>query len=248
MSMIKRGFTIIEVTLFLAVTGLLFVGIMVGTQNSIWQHRYNDTVQNFADFWRNIYSDTLSPGNYTTDRGGMSDRAIYGKLVVFGTESDGDGAENKIDVYTVTGKADCAENEDGTGCATKTELIDKLVGVDLKASTDSREDYRPKWGAKIQDTEGATYRGLVLVVRHPEIGTVNTLVAPLSGEFNPDTLKDSLKDFGFREADFCVRPDGGSVLENMRSRDVRLVKNARNASGIELIDLDSEDNRCKRAE
>ena len=41
----KLGFTIIEVALFLALTGFLFVAIAVGVQNSIHQQRQNDAVQ-----------------------------------------------------------------------------------------------------------------------------------------------------------------------------------------------------------
>ena len=57
----KHGFTIIEVSLFLAITALLFVGITVGTQNSINQQRYADSVNSFADFLRNVYSQVSNP-------------------------------------------------------------------------------------------------------------------------------------------------------------------------------------------
>ena len=45
----RKGFTLIEIVLFLAITGLLFVGIIVGTNNSIGQQRFTDSVQNFAE-------------------------------------------------------------------------------------------------------------------------------------------------------------------------------------------------------
>ena len=46
MSMIKskRGFTLIEVAIFLAITGALFVSVAVGVQNSVYQQRISDSV------------------------------------------------------------------------------------------------------------------------------------------------------------------------------------------------------------
>ncbi|MBQ1373667.1 prepilin-type N-terminal cleavage/methylation domain-containing protein [Candidatus Saccharibacteria bacterium] len=46
----RRGFTLVEVSLFLAITAASFVGIVAGTQSSIFQQRYNDAVQSFVDF------------------------------------------------------------------------------------------------------------------------------------------------------------------------------------------------------
>ena len=56
----KLGFTLIEVSLFLAITGLLFLGVTLGVQNSIYQQRYNDAVQSFANFLGNIYDEVLN--------------------------------------------------------------------------------------------------------------------------------------------------------------------------------------------
>lgn len=53
---IKLGFTIIEVMLFLAVTGFLIMGIMAGTGVSVSRQRYNDSVQTFTQFLREQYS------------------------------------------------------------------------------------------------------------------------------------------------------------------------------------------------
>ena len=44
----KRGFTMIEVALFLAITGALFAGVTVGVQNSIFQQRYYEC----AGYWQ----------------------------------------------------------------------------------------------------------------------------------------------------------------------------------------------------
>ena len=92
MSRLKRGFTIIEVSIFLAVTGLLFIGITVGVQNSIFHQRYNDAVQSFADFLRGVYDGVL---NVQGSGGGRSeDTVVYGKMIVFDSEeNDDDGGD-----------------------------------------------------------------------------------------------------------------------------------------------------------
>lgn len=52
----QKGFTIIEVMLFLALSGFLLAGILVGTGSSIANQRYKDAVQDAADALRKAYS------------------------------------------------------------------------------------------------------------------------------------------------------------------------------------------------
>ena len=55
MSIKRKGFTLVEIALFLSITALLFAGIIVGTNNSIAQQRYTDAVQNFTELLRSVY-------------------------------------------------------------------------------------------------------------------------------------------------------------------------------------------------
>jgi type II secretory pathway pseudopilin PulG len=56
----RAGFTIIEVMLFLAISGFLFVGILVGTGSGISRQRYNDSVQDIARILREQYSSVVN--------------------------------------------------------------------------------------------------------------------------------------------------------------------------------------------
>jgi len=56
-----KGFTIIEVMIFLAISGALLVGVIVGTSATIARQRYNDAVESFAEFMRRQYSVVISP-------------------------------------------------------------------------------------------------------------------------------------------------------------------------------------------
>ena len=103
----RAGFTLVEVSLFLAITALLFMSVTVGVQNSIYQQRYNEAVQSFADFLGNTYSEVM---NVQSSGYGRTKKAIYGKLVVFPDNSAGEGEGEEEDgqviyVYDVVGDA-----------------------------------------------------------------------------------------------------------------------------------------------
>lgn len=264
MKRIKGGFTLIEVALFLAITGLLFLGITLGVQNSIFQQRYNDSIQNFAEFLRGVYGEVMNvqnvpreeiPSNCLKDGEdskdvsiGASQCAILGKLVNFG-EDDSD----TIYVYDVVGSA----NNDISAGNTVDSL--KVVGadvVDVNGKLYSVVDnYRPKWSAEIQnscngdncDESYTRFRGALLIVRHPKSGTVQTLVkfgAAINVEEKKNVLSEALsnKEFSAQQVDFCINPNGDEV-NNLRA-DVRIPAGARNSSGIEII-MDSSNNACR---
>jgi len=56
MGAFRKGFTIVEVMLFLALSGLLLVGLLGGLGGNIARQRYNDAVQDVADIMRDQYS------------------------------------------------------------------------------------------------------------------------------------------------------------------------------------------------
>jgi len=281
------GFTLVEVSLFLAVTAVLFVGIITATQGSIWQQRYFDAVQGYAEFWRSIYSQVSNP---QTVGSGNAEIAIYGKLVVFGESMDLQGQPvngatdatygQQIFVYDVVGDAKGM----GTGSVTKM-LVELKANVVIKEKDDQWipagevVDYVPRWGAEIETTrrrdedekfkkdEKLAFKGSILVVRHPRSGTINTLISSKVIEVNDAVAKsrsggmsdeqmnglltsvlslDSSDDEAFkpREIDFCLNPFGYGVETDNR-RDIRIAENARNGSGVQIIDLDSEENRCR---
>lgn len=76
MRVYRKGFTIIEVMLFLALSGLLLVGILGGLGGNIARQRYNDAVQDTVNMFRDQYS-------FVTDtevsiRDNKNDASCYG--------------------------------------------------------------------------------------------------------------------------------------------------------------------------
>ena len=57
------GFTVIETMLFLAVTGALAVGILVGSGVSIGQQRYRDSVNGLKSYIQQQYSEVSNVVN-----------------------------------------------------------------------------------------------------------------------------------------------------------------------------------------
>lgn len=266
MSRRKRfGFTLIEVAFFIAITGLLFVGIIAGTQNSIWQQRYNDSVQSFADFLRNVYAEVSSIQGVSD---GRSDKAIYGKMISFGQQIDLKGdtipdSEQRIFVYDVIGDA-----IGGGGNDIKAALASLNVNVLAKGKDGEAEyvgiveSYTPIWGAVIEKINPPdpykAYEGTILIVRNPNTGLINTLVSDTvvrvnevmnnyANDYENDRVKKlltgPLTEFQVREVDFCLNPYGAGQTGTLR-RDIRLVKNARNASGVEIVNLTDAANKC----
>ena len=243
MKRIRRGFTLVEVSLFLAITAAIFVSIAIGTQNSIFQQRYNDAVQSFAEFLRTVYSQVTNVQNESV---GRSDKAIYGKLVVFGDE----GGNNNITSYNVIGGIG------NVGSSSSTEVLEKLKSLgasitDTGGPVGYVENYKPRWGSQIQTNRGwgavesdkyQLFTGALLIVRHPSSGTVYTYTMKDNNDLY-EAIKSGSKDpliglldgdnFKLEEVNFCINPNGAE-RSNLR-RDVRIVEGARNASGIEIM-------------
>ena len=204
MENMKRGFTLIEVSIFLAISALLFFGVTIGVQNSVSQQRNNDSVQSFMEFLRGVYSGATNVRN-TRENGGTSDEsALYGRMAVFG---DGD----EVKVYSVIGNVNA----------------DDLNNLNAKAS-DQVDEYTPKWGASINGIDGDDLKGRLLVIRDPSNGVMSTYWK--AGDSSDGGIVfNSTNGFSTTEVNFCLRPEG-----SQRAFDIRIAAGSRNASGIAL--------------
>ncbi len=284
-----KGFTLVEIALFLAVTGALFVGIIAGTQNSIRLQRYNDSVQSFANFWRDIYASVSNTQNLGD---GRSDQAIYGKLVVFGEACNFDGGSanfsscgtkpastggQTIFTYDVIGGiAKPGTNVSNNTLEALAELQTNILVVERNGSevevypSGFIDSYTPTWGATIEKpsiqyaNDKWPFTGSILVVKHPRSTTIGTYFSSKIIEVNhamtenPNAAETILKDvlelagtdpsaFEPKEVDFCINSDDIGQAR-FRRQDIRLVKNANNVSGVEILSADSPNNPCTNSE
>ena len=181
----RRGFTLIEVGLFLAITGFLIIGIFVGTGNSLAQQRYKDSVQSFAEFLRGAYSSVADPENIGD---GRSEKAIYGKLITFGEALDFDGnpnTENAIFTYDVIGDIKgtfSTSEQDGNTILSQLYSLGANVvipktenGTTTLVPAGFYSSYVPKWESRIETVKKSTvFKGALLIVRSPKSGTIYT--------------------------------------------------------------------------
>lgn len=62
-----NGFTVIELMLFLGVTGVLFTVLMVGVNSNITQQRYRESVLNLSTLIQNQYAEVANAQNERSD-------------------------------------------------------------------------------------------------------------------------------------------------------------------------------------
>ncbi len=262
----KKGFTLIEVTLFLGITGLLLIGVLASTWTSISEQRSNDIVQNFSDFLQTQYS---AVANVQSNGSGNSDLAIYGKVITFGEEN----ANGKVYVYDLVGKAVNSDTVVRLSIPEMLELVD--ANVLAKTENDAHHSfcsyktynqsfYTTRYGADIKNTNENDFVGAIIITRSPSSGSIHTFAVQNTTIEIQKVLKD-LEDAGGnlscdkdpfgnvvgtsynnlekQEIDFCLT----SEYMNGRIYDVRLKKDASNSTGVEIISLDdTEANKCEK--
>lgn len=260
----KKGFTLIEVSIFLAITGLLLVGVLGGTYSNIAHQRYNDSVRSFAEYFRQVYAEVISPETFGS--GNSNESAIYGKIIVFGLESPDDDESKDQDntVYSATLVGDVHIPNSSSG------FIDELGQVNARlfcGNTDDADEasstlltYTPLWGAKIHNTNEKPFRGTIIIARSPTSGTVHT--AFTTEQFNikehcaPD---DQSASSDFRVAitetpqifvanpsesvDFCLESENSNIIRDIR---LHLGVEGRNTSSVNIISDDPEESKCRR--
>lgn len=261
----KHGFTIVEVALFLALSGFLMVGIIVGANISISRQRYNDAVNNFADFLRGAYTDTLnvSNDNFTTNtdgstalNGGRSQTAVYGKLITFGESEDGTHAEKTIYAYDVVGKA---VSSSATTSSTVLAMLQNELGANIIQSEKQAGSifsnsfyrivtYNIPWDGEAQKPDKSLFSGAILIVRSPTTGGIRTYV--YEGEMKRDysfhkaaSAQNNQASFFTRllaqfhegRLDLCLESPDNNLGNR---RDFRILERANNTTGVLLVGLD----------
>lgn len=234
-----HGFTIIEVMLFLAVTGLLAIGILAGSGVAIGQQRYRDSVNAMKSLLQEQYSQT---SNIVNDRAGneactnavvvapptnvpdpqprgTSDCLLMGRLVTIGADGKQLIASNVVGYRT----SDAADVE-------STDLAELTANYVLGISPDNQITDTVEWGATIVEPKTTTPLSIsILVLRSPLGGSTMTFVreglqanvaAMLSGGPSGDAT------------DLCIDASTGSFVGQRLA--VRIGGHAASASAIEV--------------
>lgn len=243
----KTGFTIIEVMLVLAITGLVLIGALGGTYRNIEQQRYVDSYRSFAEFLRQMYNEALSPESWSTEAstneitaGRSKEESIYGKVVVFGQEGAGSQTQHVYSA-TIVGKANV---EGGSP-----NFMDDLAAGTPTLKCETVAEYNVRWEARLtQPDSSSKFTGTLIIARSPSSGSLHTRWLPEktfditsssqcsnAGGGKTDFakyLEQETSRLGFKseDVDICVKSNSSSVV-----RGIRIASDAHNSSGINML-------------
>lgn len=181
----ENGFTIIEVMLFLAVTGLMAAAILVGSGVAIGQQRYRDSVTTLKSYIQQQYSEVTnvvnsrdktwtcdSNGNITEvsmaagDARGTSECVMLGRYVTIDSTGKIVRGANVIG-YRTPGAPEATS-----------DLAELTSNYRLAVSPIDQDENEVSWGAQVVRQSTTTPMPLtILILRSPLSGTVLTFTA-----------------------------------------------------------------------
>lgn len=190
-NMKQRGFTIIELILFLGITGALFAALMLGVNTSIYQQRYKDSVMAYKSLLEQQYAEVTYPRNERDDKWtctsesgvqqqpnggearGTSNCVLLGRYVQI--KNNGSVVE--------TGNVVGFQPADTTLLAGD---IATLAAYTPRLSPLGKQDHEVEWQSILKSTEDQPSAASFLVLRSPLSGLIRTfaLAEPLPANLN----------------------------------------------------------------
>lgn len=233
---VSRGFTIIEVMLFLGISGLLVMAILVGTGTSISAQRYRDATSSLRSFFQQQYADVASvnnsrSSNWACDENanitevtsgsnnrGQSDCVILGKLI------------KSVDDKTLL--IQDAVGRGSFGVSAQTDLS-ALQSLSLKPSPILSQNYTPEWGVSMVQPGGNNPASFtVLILRSPSSGIIRTFINP-NTIVNDNQISDLVSLEALQQSlSICLNP-GGIAIGGISA--VNLSANATSANAVEIL-------------
>lgn len=235
---IQTGFTIIEVMLFLAVTGALTVGLLVGSGVAIGQQRYRDSVGSLQSYIQQQYSKTTnvtndrdkawtcdSNGNVTQTENasagearGTSDCVVMGRLVTI------DATGTNLTSSVVVGY------RSPSAVTQASDIAEITTNYKLGLAPIDKDDQSVNWGAQVVKAKTATPMPFsILIIRSPLSGA--TLTFTKEGvQTNVGSMVDAANTSVQR--DLCVNADAGSFVG--KRMEIRIEPFASSQSAIQI--------------
>lgn len=191
----QGGFTVIEVTIFLAISGTMAIMLLVGVGVAIQRQQYRDAVQSFASFLTDQYTKVISVEN---------DRTAADVCPIPGAASGGHRGQSNC---VVVGRYITSQDE---GRSFRTRPIFALLGVDGKTwsyrtSDVTAYDYQTAWNVKTRLAEHANRDISFAMLRHPATGEL-TIHAD-SKVYAEDKLHELIQGNDNSRSEVCVYDD-----------------------------------------
>lgn len=233
----QSGFTIIEVMLFLAVTGMLMVSILVGSGVAIGQQRYRDSVGSLQSYIQQQYNLASNVSNgrgqgWTCDSSGnviaanpalgvprgTSDCVIMGRFITIDASGTQVVASNVIG-YRAPG-----------GVTQSSDLAEITTNYKLTISPINQDTQSVDWGAQVVKPKTTTPQPIsILILQSPLSGSIMTFVTsgdqsnllPMVSAANMST-----------QYDLCLNAEVGSFVG--KRMEIRIMPYATSQSAIQV--------------
>lgn len=239
----EKGFTIVEVMLFLAITGMIMAALLVGWGTQLNQQRYSDAGSSLLTYIRGQYNLVANVNNSregtsgTTScdsqiERGTADCTLVGRIIQVAPASGG-GTINSTRVLATVDVA-------GIDQLNKTDLVilDNMALTAEKNSdgtgTLNSDRYSPMWSTSVYTVSSSSPpqrhdEGFsILIVRMPNSGVIRTLVS-YDGNATPVGVVGEAQ---MREFLVCI-DSNGLVPDSRPKFGVRIGVNAANAGAVE---------------
>lgn len=211
----ENGFTIIEVMLFLAVSGALAAMILVGAGISINQQRYRDSVSSLKSYIQQQYSEVINVTNdreknwscsgiaevKQTDVSGGEDRGTS-DCVILGRFFTVDGSGTKLSAANVVGVRKSGAVDQPS------DVAEIATNYSIGTSPVSKDEDNVSWGAQIVKPKTTTPQPLsVLILRSPLSGGILTFT---EDDDQSENLGAMVAAGNMEKRDLCVNAEAGT--------------------------------------
>ena len=265
------GFTIIETMLVISITTLLFVGIIATFSPLIASHRYEDSVNQLTEYFREVYSSVesiqINRGLYANrtkctvngnthavtisdSAAGRTNCSVYGKIIFFDNSSD----NTEMLSYDLIGDAVDHDNPASSlvnlKCGSGDTLLNQLCNLSLDyritdTETTASDRYLLPWGGKVETTsEGIDYTSALMIVRSPADNSIHTFVITNA---NPDVALKS-GDWATSQYQRASRSGDADLCyaspDSKRRSNIRIKADGNNYTAVQFVELDG-DNLCE---
>lgn len=191
----ERGFTIIEVVLFLAITGALLAGLMIGVNSGITQQRYLDSVRSYKGFLQNQYSEVLNTRNsrdneWRCDASGAAPDATSNvkpgtsDCVVLGRKIQITNNGKLLRVANVTGQLSAA----AAAANGRSEDLTAYRPKVLPSSSSESESWEVDWGSRLRLNATSDFsvgdEPVILILRSPGSGIIRVFTSPTDADLS----------------------------------------------------------------
>lgn len=209
----QRGFTIIEVLLFLSISGLMFVALMAGVSTNINQQRYRDSVNSLGSTLQQQYNEVTHTRN---DRDGNW-RCSAGLVEQSFTEGEARGTSSCVLLGRYIRALDGGTRlEIGNVVGTEPSPGGSLQGdsAALRAyqprlSSFEQTEYTPEWGVVLRDADSRPASFTVMILRSPTSGLVRTFAV---ADAAPNPISEMInEEAANRTLTTCVDGDGWAL-------------------------------------